>query len=67
VTGPTCTCPADAGSLLRAHLAGTAEPCPSHNPAPAADTPEPLPLNDFDGLRSAIDRALGTTTTQEEA
>lgn len=57
----SCTCP-PLKDLMAAGVNGQDLRCQMHTPTPHGDV-EPLALNDFDGLRSAIDRALGTTTT----
>lgn len=62
-----CTCPHDAGELLRARIDGTASHCPTHDPAPTPETPEPLALNDGDGLARAITAKLTTPETGDHS
>lgn len=54
-----CTCPSDAGDLLRVRLSGTAEPCPTHDPHHDAEPGAPMALNDFDALTNSILSRLG--------
>lgn len=62
-----CTCPHDTRELLCSRITGTAEHCPLHDPTTRSETPQPLALNDFDGLAQAIAAKVNPTESGDHS